>query len=71
MPAAAPVVAVALVAALTLSGCLKQSDEHAAGGRLDVVAGFYPFAFLAERIGGDHVAVRNLTRPGAGRTIWS
>lgn len=60
-------VAVALVAALTLtlSGCLKQSDEHASGGRLDVVAGFYPFAFLAERIGGEHVAVRNLTKPGA------
>ncbi|MBS2539356.1 zinc ABC transporter substrate-binding protein [Catenulispora sp. NF23] len=54
-----------LVAALTLSGCLKQSDQHTADGRLDVVAGFYPFAYLAEQIGGDHVAVRNLTKPGA------
>ena len=41
------------------------SGRAAGGGRLDVVAGFYPFAFLAERIGGDHVVVRNLTRPGA------
>jgi zinc transport system substrate-binding protein len=54
-----------VTAALTLTGCLKQSDRPAGGGRLDVVAGFYPFAFLAQRIGGDHVVVRNLTRPGA------
>ena len=30
-----------------------------------MVAGFYPFAFLAERIGGEHVVVQNLTKPGA------
>jgi zinc transport system substrate-binding protein len=56
---------VVLITALALSGCLKQSDRSAGGGRLDVVAGFYPFAFLAERIGGGHLVVRNLTRPGA------
>ncbi|MEV6813723.1 metal ABC transporter substrate-binding protein [Micromonospora sp. NPDC051296] len=33
--------------------------------RVDVVAGFYPLQFLAERIGGDAVAVTNLARPGA------
>jgi zinc transport system substrate-binding protein len=53
---------------LLLGGCAKEADlaaQHRAGGKLDVVAGFYPFAYLAERIGGDHVAVTNLTRPGA------
>jgi zinc transport system substrate-binding protein len=55
-----------VVLAVTLSGCVKQSDRSAgASGRLDVVAGFYPFAYLAEQIGGEHVTVRNLTKPGA------
>ena len=54
-----------LLSGFALGGCLKQSDQHTAAGQLDVVAGFYPFAYLAERIGGEHVAVRNLTRPGA------
>ncbi|MEY9906753.1 zinc transport system substrate-binding protein [Catenulispora sp. MAP12-49] len=58
-------VAAVLVVVLALSGCLKQSGSQAAAGQLDVVAGFYPFAYLAERIGGEHVAVRNLTKPGA------
>src|SRR5690606_25815147 len=30
----------------------------------DVVASFYPMAFLAERIGGEHVNVISLTQPG-------
>jgi zinc transport system substrate-binding protein len=55
--------------ALLLGGCAKSSDlaaqKNTAAGKLNVVAGFYPFAFLAERIGGDHVAVQNLTKPGA------
>ncbi|GAA1963981.1 metal ABC transporter substrate-binding protein [Catenulispora subtropica] len=61
-------VAVATAAALALGGCVKAADRPGAGGsggKLDVVAGFYPFAFLAERIGGAHVAVKNLTKPGA------
>ncbi|MBW8806726.1 MAG: zinc ABC transporter substrate-binding protein, partial [Catenulisporales bacterium] len=59
--------AAAAVTALLLGGCVKASDKPGAAGsgKLDVVAGFYPFAFLAQRIGGDHVAVRNLTKPGA------
>jgi zinc transport system substrate-binding protein len=60
--------ALSVGAVLLLGGCAKQADlaaQHHAGGKLDVVAGFYPFAYLAERIGGDHVAVTNLTRPGA------
>ncbi|MFC9290557.1 metal ABC transporter solute-binding protein, Zn/Mn family [Streptomyces sp. NPDC057052] len=59
--------AVAAVTALglgTLSAC--STDSAAAGGteKFDVVASFYPMAFLAERIGGDHVNVTSLTEPG-------
>lgn len=47
-----------------LSAC--STDSAAAGdtGKFDVVASFYPMAFLAERIGGDHVHVTTLTSPG-------
>ncbi|MFJ6566355.1 metal ABC transporter substrate-binding protein [Streptomyces sp. NPDC091292] len=34
------------------------------GGKLDVVASFYPLEFLAKEIGGGHVAVTSLTEPG-------
>ncbi|MEU8586940.1 metal ABC transporter substrate-binding protein [Streptomyces sp. NPDC048664] len=71
-----PIRAAALtaVAALTLagtSGC--RSDSQATGcshgknendGTLDVVASFYPMAFLAEQVGGPHVRVSSLTQPG-------
>ncbi|WP_328747378.1 metal ABC transporter substrate-binding protein [Streptomyces sp. NBC_00285] len=62
-----PVAATAAAAALglaTLSGC--STDSAAAGNtdRFDVVASFYPMAFLAEQIGGDHVHVTTLTQPG-------
>lgn len=60
--------AVALTAAAalgfgTLTAC---SSDAAAGdtGKFDVVASFYPMAFLAERIGGEHVHVTSLTQPG-------
>ncbi|MFF5478198.1 metal ABC transporter substrate-binding protein [Streptomyces sp. NPDC012935] len=48
----------------TLSAC--SSDSAAAGNtdKFDVVASFYPMAFLAEQIGGDHVNVSSLTEPG-------
>jgi zinc transport system substrate-binding protein len=36
-----------------------------AGGRIDVVAAFYPLQFVAERVGGDAVAVSSLAKPGA------
>ncbi|MBO7937561.1 MULTISPECIES: zinc ABC transporter substrate-binding protein [Streptomyces] len=59
-------IAVAAVTALglgTLSAC---SGANAAGNteKFDVVASFYPMAFLAEQIGGDHVNVTSLTEPG-------
>ncbi|MFF5185056.1 metal ABC transporter substrate-binding protein [Streptomyces sp. NPDC000345] len=57
---------VAAVTALglgTLSAC---SGASAAGNteKFDVVASFYPMAFLAQQIGGDHVNVTSLTEPG-------
>ncbi|MEU3144203.1 zinc ABC transporter substrate-binding protein [Streptomyces sp. NPDC006999] len=63
IPAAA-VTAVTAFAMGTLSAC--SSDSAAAGdtGKFDVVASFYPMAFLAEQIGGDHVNVTSLTQPG-------
>ncbi|MFC8428971.1 metal ABC transporter solute-binding protein, Zn/Mn family [Streptomyces sp. NPDC057253] len=57
--------AVAAAAALAaLSAC--STDSAAAGNtdKFDVVASFYPMAFLAEQIGGDHVHVTSLTQPG-------
>ncbi|MEZ3179852.1 metal ABC transporter substrate-binding protein [Streptomyces pimonensis] len=48
----------------TLTAC--SSDSAAAGDtdKFDVVASFYPMAFLAEQIGGEHVNVTSLTEPG-------
>ncbi|OSP43865.1 zinc ABC transporter substrate-binding protein [Streptomyces sp. 13-12-16] len=59
--------ALAAVTALglgTLTAC--SSDSAAAGNtdKFDVVASFYPMAFLAEQIGGEHVSVTSLTEPG-------
>lgn len=59
--------ALAAVTALgigTLSAC--SSDSAAAGNtdKFDVVASFYPMAFLAEQIGGSHANVSSLTEPG-------
>ncbi|MGA5317362.1 metal ABC transporter substrate-binding protein [Streptomyces pseudogriseolus] len=62
-----PAAALAAVTALgfgTLTAC--SSDSAAAGStdKFDVVASFYPMAFLAEQIGGEHVSVTSLTEPG-------
>lgn len=60
-------VAVAAVTALgltTLSACSSDSAAAAGDGTFDVVASFYPMAYLAERIGGAHVHVTSLTQPG-------
>ncbi|MFE3030567.1 metal ABC transporter substrate-binding protein [Streptomyces canus] len=59
IPAAAAAAALA-----ALSAC--STDSAAAGntGKFDVVASFYPMAFLAEQIGGDQVSVTSLTEPG-------
>ncbi len=36
-----------------------------AGGPVSVVASFYPIEFAVQQVGGDHVAVTSLTKPGA------
>lgn len=55
--------------ALTASACGGQDADPAPaapdGGRLEVAVGFYPYQFVAERVGGDDVEVTNLTSPGA------
>lgn len=61
--------ALALLAAATLlgtgvAGCAGRASG-AGDGRLPVVAAFYPLQYVAERVGGDRVAVTNLVQPGA------
>lgn len=53
---------VAMIGLLALSGCQASVAQP---GKLSVVVGLYPYAYLAEAIGGDRVAVTNLTKPGA------
>lgn len=61
--AVAGAVALGLV---TLSACGGSSDaaDRNGDGKLGVTASFYPMQFLAEQIGGAHVSVDTLTRPG-------
>lgn len=54
--------ACAVGVALALAGCGNIEPDD---GRVHVVVGLYPLAFLVERIGGDLVDVENLTKPGA------
>ncbi|WP_033309286.1 metal ABC transporter substrate-binding protein [Streptomyces iakyrus] len=65
IPATAVTSAVALslvgLSACSSSGTAAGSDG---GGRVDVVASFYPMQYLVEEIGRDHVSVTTLTRPG-------
>ncbi|MFF8805198.1 metal ABC transporter substrate-binding protein [Streptomyces omiyaensis] len=65
IPATAVSGAVTL-ALVTLSACGGSSSAADKGtdGKLDVVASFYPVQYLAEQIGGGHVAVQTLTKPG-------
>lgn len=51
-----------LVATLALSAC--GSDGSADDGKPTIAASFYPYAFVAEQVGGDRVTVDNLTQPG-------
>src|SRR5215212_9610937 len=51
---------VPLVLLLAACGSSAKGDD----GRTSVVASFYPYAFVAEQVGGSHVDVDNLTSPG-------
>jgi zinc transport system substrate-binding protein len=58
----APLLALLLV---STSGCAAfRDDSAAASGKIGVAAAFYPLAFVAQEVGGDQVAVTNLTQPG-------
>jgi len=54
----------ALVALMALAAGSCSSGSAGGNGRLEVVAGFYPLAEAATRVGGSKVDVRNLTPPG-------
>lgn len=59
---------VTVLAAAAITGCQRSGDPARAQGSGDgpqVVTSFYPLQFITERIGGDAVTVRNLTKPGA------
>ncbi|OKJ10361.1 metal ABC transporter substrate-binding protein [Kitasatospora sp. CB01950] len=57
--------ATAAIGALLLSACGGTSSAAGEdGGKLNVVASFYPMEFLARQIGGEHVKVADLTAAG-------
>lgn len=56
-------VLVAGVAAALLGGC-GDDGGSSSGGKLEVVASFYPLAEAVRQVGGDRVEVTNLTPPG-------
>lgn len=59
-----PVAAVALAASVA-GGCSATDQALATDdGRMPVTAAFYPLQFAAERVGGEHVQVTTLTKPG-------
>ena len=57
--------AAAGLAATVVAACGDAGANPAAEGKVDVVVAFYPLQFVAERVGGDAVAVTNLAKPGA------
>jgi zinc transport system substrate-binding protein len=56
---------VSVLAALALVAAAPGCGGAESDGGFDVVAGFYPLAFAAERVAVDGVSVTNLTPPGA------
>lgn len=55
--------AAALASGMVLSGCGALADEGSSDGR-EVVASFYPLAWVTEQVAGDSWTVTNLTSPG-------
>lgn len=70
-PRALPAAAFATAAALLLTACSNGSTGAAGGSNsgkgesIQVIAGFYPLEYAVQRVGGNHVSVTNLTKPGA------
>lgn len=61
---AAAVAGASVLGLLALSACSTNGTPRTDDGKLKVTASFYPMEFLAEQIGGEHVAVTGLTKPG-------
>ena len=55
-------IAVLALAATSLAAC---GDDATSDADVSAVAAFYPLQFVTEQVGGDHVAVTNLTAAGA------
>ncbi len=66
-PAAVALTAVALTAVALTAACTTAASNGASrpGGQISVGAAFYPLEYAVEQIGGDHVHVLPLTKPGA------
>ncbi|MFE0191681.1 metal ABC transporter substrate-binding protein [Streptomyces sp. NPDC058989] len=60
----AAVAGASVLGLLALSACSTADATRTDDGKLKVAASFYPMEFLAEQIGGDHVEVTGLTKPG-------
>ncbi|MFI9353766.1 metal ABC transporter substrate-binding protein [Streptomyces lydicus] len=60
----AAVAGAAVLGLVALSACAPTSTGRTEDGKLRVTASFYPMEFLAEQIGGKHVEVTDLTKPG-------
>jgi len=55
-----------LLLAATVTGCSTATGASGgSGGTVKVVASFYPVQYAVEQIGGSHVSVTSLTKPGA------
>lgn len=54
-----------LLSIAMVSACGATGGRGADDGRLDVVAAFYPLQYAVQQVGGTHVAVQGLTKPGA------
>lgn len=56
-----------ILGALALSACGASADSSGGSGNdtIAVTAAFYPLAYAVERVGGDHVTVTSLAKPGA------
>ncbi len=53
------------IAMLAATSACGSGQDDASDGRLDVTTSFYPLEYAVEQVGGEHVDVTNLTRPGA------
>ena len=64
MKVARTLAATTALLALTACGSDTATGTGADGDRVEVAAAFYPLQWVSERVGGDHVTVTGLTRPG-------